>query len=316
MGQPAPSRKSTDAWPIADAGLAPRVVRCLRNAGIADLGALRRLNPDGRRALPRFGRSAERNVAAFLERLDRFETGRAATASLQSWLDEFLSPAERFVVTQRFGLDDPLYRPQMKPRKLREIGADADGGLTRERVRQLLRRALGKLRCRLARATASPLFDAARRRIETGGNVVTSAELASWRGAAWLGGCQPWGALLLLAETGDAVTRRHDYFSSLPAAELEKLESRLLGALAKAAEPLSPQQIARDVPSRIVAVMLDRHPGVDATREGRFFLFPGGATPLLAGLASLPPAEAVQRYDGQVAPHSRRTWSELRRVLG
>jgi hypothetical protein len=35
---------------------------------------------------------------------------------------------------------------------------------------------------------------------------VMSMHLHSWRGATWLGGYQPWGALLLLAETSNELT--------------------------------------------------------------------------------------------------------------
>jgi hypothetical protein len=220
-------------------------------------------------------------------------------------LGEFLSGAEQFVVEQRYGLDDPLFRPTMKRRTLAEIAADR-GWQTRERARQVLCRALKKLRSRLARARAWRLIAVCRQRMEKSGGVVTSLELGAWRGATWLGGCQPWGALLLLAETGGELTRRHDYFSTLPASALEKLEARLLAVLEKADAPIQ-------ITDRLASVVLDRHPQVDATRDGRFFLFPRGAAPLLAALKSLSPEEAERRYNEQVAVHSRRRASELRR---
>jgi len=299
------SREQIDQWPVTEAGLARRVVRALQAAGITTVGELR---VRAGSHIPRCGKSAARNIAWFFERADRNISGTSRPADLRAWLAEFLKPAEQFVVEQRYGLDDPLFRPQMKRRTLREI-AEARGGQTRERVRQVLRRALDKLRSRLAQATAEPLLAACRERIAAG--VVTSAELGAWRGAAWLGGCQPWGALLLLAETGDELTSRYDYFSTLPAAALEQLERRLLGVLEKAKGPLSPKEIAGDVTARVVSVVLDRHPSVDATRDGRFFLFPRGATPLLAGL---PPEEATRCYNEQVVAHSRREASELARV--
>lgn len=294
------SRKQVDRWPVMEAGLARRVARALQAAGIPTIGELR--DRAGAR-IPRCGASAARNIAWFFEQAD---SAASHPANLRTWLGGCLKPAEQFVIEQRYGLDDPLFRPQMKRRTLAEI-AEARGGQTRERARQVLRRAQEKLRSRLARALAETLLVAVRQSLGKSGGVVTSAELGAWRDAAWLGGCQPWGALLLLAETGDEVTRRHDYFSMLPASALEKLETRLLVVLEKADVPVA-------VPERLASVVLDRHPNVDATRDGRFFLFPGGAKLLLAGLASLPAEEAARRYNEQVVVHSRREASELARV--
>ncbi len=299
------SREQIDQWPVTEAGFTRRVVLALHAAGIANVGQLRaRLGT----RIPRCGKSAARNIAWFFERADLNISGTSQPADLRAWLDEFLTTSEVFVVAQRYGLDDPLFRLQMKRQTLREI-AEARGSQTRERVRQVLQRALGKLSSRLAQATAEPLLAAYRQRFEAG--VVTSAELGSWRGAAWLGGCQPWGALLLLSEVSDVLVHRHDYFSTLSAALLEPLERRLFGVLEKATKPLSPKEIDGDVPARVVSVVLDRHPCVDATRDGRFFLFPRGAAPLLAGLAT---EEVVSGYNKQVAAHSRREPAELARV--
>ncbi|MCX7887497.1 MAG: hypothetical protein N3B01_09635, partial [Verrucomicrobiae bacterium] len=151
--------------------------------------------------------------------------------------------------------------------------------------------------------------------LDNSSGVVTCAELAMWRTASWLGGCQPWGTLLLLAETGSELVYRHDYFTSLPVGELGKLEQRLLAVLRSAGQPLPPKQIAADLPEHLVAAVLDRHPEVDATSDGRFFLFPQGAKPLFASVASLSPAEAALRYNEQVAAHSRRKPSELLRAM-
>jgi len=188
------SREQIDRWPVADAGLARRVVRALEAAGIATIGELR-VRAGAR--IPRYGTSAARNIAWFFE-----HTGQDTT-DVRSWFAEFLNPAEQFVIVQRYGLDDPLFRPTMKRMTLAAIG-EARGGLTRERVRQVLRRALEKLRSRLARAMAEPVLAACRQQMKNG--KVMSLDLRAWRGVAWLGGCEPWGALLLLAETGDELT--------------------------------------------------------------------------------------------------------------
>ena len=57
--------------------------------------------------------------------------------SLRAFLREFLSRQELQVLEQRYGLVDPLFRPQMKRRTLAEIAGEMRSGLTRERVRQV-----------------------------------------------------------------------------------------------------------------------------------------------------------------------------------
>jgi hypothetical protein len=191
------NREPIDLWPVAEAGLARRVARSLQANGITTMGELR-ARAGGR--IPRCGKSASRHIAWFFALVDRNKTGTPGPSDVRSWLGELLSEPERFVVEQRYGLDDPLFRPTMKRLTLAEIG-EARGGLTRERVRQVLRRALEKLRSRLGRALAEPLLAACRRQMGEG--KVLSVDLRPWRGVAWLGGYEPWGALLLLAETGN-----------------------------------------------------------------------------------------------------------------
>jgi hypothetical protein len=261
------SREQVDQWPIGEAGLAPRVARRLAAAGITDVGALRARTGA---KIPRCGRATRQHIAEFFERVDRNIDGTPLPANVRAWLAEFLTPGEQFVVTQRFGLEDMLFRPTMKWRTLREIGADAPGGLTRERVRQVLVRARGKLRSRIARAAAMELVAACQAQIEASGGFVTTAELVAWRGAAWLGGVQPWGVLLLLSETVGEPTWRHDYFSTMTETALGELEARLVEMVSRATGPLSPEQIAEGINTRTILVVLGRHPSVDMRTDGRF----------------------------------------------
>lgn len=221
-------------------------------------------------------------------------------ADLRAWLGELLLPGEIPIVEQRYGLTDPLFRPLMRRRTFREIGAaTAQHGW---RARWLFHRAAGKLRAEPARA--SGITRQITERLAATGNVVTAVELAGWRREKWLGGYQPWGALLLLAETAGSPTRRYDYFAALPAAELEKMEHRLLRALTPRTAPATVAELAPKLPARLAEVILDRHPDVDATRDGRFFLFPTGAGELLADAA---------QYNERVAPHSQRSARSIQR---
>jgi len=306
---PVLNQKTTNEWPVTGAGLNRRVERCAQAAGLVTIGQLRARTAAGQPRLPRLGRAGRRNLEWFFDWTRRIEQGESLPANLRAWMTDFFTTAELFVIEQRFGLTDPLFRPGMRQTTLREI-AEARGGQTRERIRQLLQRAKKKLRSRLAQATAQTFLRDGIARIEAAGGVVTSAELASWRGTAWLGGYQPWGALLLLSEVTGVITRRHDYFSTLPAVELERIEQTLLQALQKNGRPVRAEAIAGTIPVRVAGVVLDRHPGVDATRDGRFFLFPEGARALWSEVSGNATA-----YNELVAPHSRREPSELARLL-
>ena len=294
-----------DDWLVAESGLNTRVTRRLLRNGITTIGELRKSSKKFR-----LGSGGQRHVQWFLDWTGRLESGKSLPSSLPSWLAEFLTTAEVFVVEQRYGLTDPLFRPQMKRRTLREIGETRS--LTRERARQILKRTLTKLRSRLAQATLSPVAHECSARIAAAEGVVTSTELTAWRGAAWLSGHQPWGTLLLLSEVTEIIHRRYDYFSTLPEKKLEEMEQRLVQAVERAGAPVEATKIAGDIPARVASIVLDRHPGVDATRDGSFFLFPSGAKPLLDSLTGNE-VERVAQYNELVAPHSRREARELER---
>jgi len=82
------------------------------------------------------------------EGLDRITVDHAVHAALT-----VLGPRERHVIERRFGLGDG------EPRTLKEIGTEM--GLSRERVRQIQQRALGRLRERDAGGRLAALMEAA-----------------------------------------------------------------------------------------------------------------------------------------------------------
>jgi hypothetical protein len=106
-----------------------------------------------------------------------------APPDLRAWLDEFLTPLQRAVIENRYGLTDPLFRPGMKPVTLRDVGWELRPNLRPERVCQIETAALLRLRSRLARALAKPL---------------RAPVAAAARGALVLAGYEPWGAKFLL----------------------------------------------------------------------------------------------------------------------
>lgn len=141
-------RAQIDAWPVATSGLAARPVTCLTRAGITTVGELRHYSDAQLLGLPSFGGQSLQNIRWFFGWTERVETG-ARLPDLPTWLQEFLTPRQRSVIEQRFGLTDPLFRPWLKRPTLHEIGA----GLSRERIRQIEQEGLARLRTELARAT-------------------------------------------------------------------------------------------------------------------------------------------------------------------
>ena len=149
------TRHEIDTWPITTAGLSSRPATCLTRAGVATVGELRAWTDARLLELPAFGVGSLRDVHWFFGWTQRLEDGQAALPDLQAWLAEFLTPLQRAVIEQRFGLTDPLFRPWLKRDSLRIIGRQLRGGITRERVRQIEEEGLARLRSRLARAACS-----------------------------------------------------------------------------------------------------------------------------------------------------------------
>ena len=171
-----------EAWPVVTAGLTSRTALCLRRAGILTVGELLQWSDEQLLALPGFAAGRLQDVHWFNERIRRLEV---APLDLRAWLDEFLTPLQRCVIEQRYGLTDPLFRAGMKLSRLRDVGRELHPFLRSERVFQIENAALLRLRSRLARALAKPLQ-------------MPVARAA--RGAAVLAGYEPWGANFLLSK--------------------------------------------------------------------------------------------------------------------
>src|SRR4029077_12380708 len=100
-----------------------------------------------------FGATSLENVHWFFSWTRRLEAGNGQVPTFRALLREFLNSQEVFVIEQRYGLTDPLFRPHMKRRTLQDI-ARMRIRVTRERVRQIEESAIAALRSNLARAVA------------------------------------------------------------------------------------------------------------------------------------------------------------------
>ena len=198
------ARQAIDDWPIAKSGLSARVVHCLQQTGVKNIGELRGWNDPQLLNLANFGATSLENVRWFFNWTRRLEAGNGHVSGFRALLREFLNTQEVFVIEQRYGLTDPLFRPHMKRRTLQEI-ARMRIRVTRERVRQIEESAIATLRSHLARAVGETQEIYWANRILAGGCVVTTAELNEWADDPLLGGYLPWGALLLLSETQERI---------------------------------------------------------------------------------------------------------------
>jgi hypothetical protein len=327
--KPTWTRAQIDHWPIATSGLSARVVHCLEHAGVKTIGELRTWSDERLLALRSFGTSSLRNVHWFLNWTKRLENDDVAMPNFRALLREFLNRQEVFVIELRYGLADPLFRPQMKRRTLQEI-ADMRGQVTRERVRQVEEAAIATLRSKLCRAVAESQEIHWTEMIQARGCVVGSGELAEWAGDPLLGGYQPWGTLLLLSESLTRIHLRHDYFTTLAPELLNQVEKQVLQLLREARYPVPFDKILAAVSgglrvldeqqARFVSVVLDHHPEISGTIDRRYFVPAIGAPLIIADILRsraepLHFHELTRLYNDRMQPHSHKGTGYILRVL-
>jgi hypothetical protein len=316
------SRQQIDQWPVVTAGFNARVVHCLVRAGISTVGELRSWSDKRLLVLHSFGVGSMQNVRWFFRWTSRLEKGQSAVADLRQWLREFLNDRELAVLERRYGLNDPLFRPPVRRMTLQEIARQL-GGVTRERARQVEETGLAKLRSHLARAVVAPLETYLVERIKEYGGAVSSKDLGDWQRDPVLGGYQPWGALALLSDTLEDIHARYGCFCCLPSETVRDIEASVLRVLREARTPVAFDTIRAQVAvpihsvgatvdrDHLLHVMLDYHPGIDGTVDGRYYLPEPGIEMLIVEIlrAATEPLhyyEIARRYNALVQPASRR----------
>jgi hypothetical protein len=323
------TRQTIDNWPVTISGLSARVVHCLEQAGVKNILQLRDWSDQQLLSLANFGTTSLDNVHWFFNWTRRLEAGNAHLPNFRAWVREFLNSQEVFVIEQRYGLTDPLFRPHMKRRTLQEI-ARMRIRVTRERVRQIEESAVVALRSQLARAVGESQELYWANRILSGSCVVTTAELNEWADDPALGGYQPWGVLLLLSETLERITFRYDYFSVLTGHVLNHVERQILQLLQAAREPVPFEKILASISDelsflngqrpRLVTVLLDHHPEISGTVDRRYFLPTVGAPLVIADILRhrhepVHFHELTRLYNERMQPHSRKGTGYILRML-
>ena len=316
------SRQRIDQWPVKSAGFNARVVHCLERAKINSVGELRLWSDKRLLALRSFGAGSMQDVRWFFRWTERLEKGEFTVADLRQWLREFLNDRELSVLERRYGLNDPLFRPTMKRMTLQEI-ADQLGGVTRERARQMEEAGLTKLRSHLGRAVAAPLEMHLVKQMKHHGGAVSSKDLSDWQGDPVMGAYQPWGGLILLSDTLEGIHARYGCFCCLSYETVLALETAVLQVLREARTPVAFDAIRARVAvptrsvgveinsERLLRVLLDYHPEINGTLDGRYFLLAHGTEALIVEIlrAVAEPVhyyEITRRYNELMQPPSRR----------
>jgi hypothetical protein len=271
-------------------------------------------------ALRSFGVGSLNNIRWFMRWTRVLEAGEPTVPDARAWMHEFLNRRQVFVMEQRYGLTDPLFRPLMKRRTLQEI-ALMRKHVTRERIRQIEEESLEVFGSKLCRAVGDPLLRHWAYRIRRSGGAVTTAELADWFGEPTLGGYQPWGLLLMVSESTGAITFRHDYFTAAPASALDRIEAKILRQLQASRQPVPFAEVlaaASDElkpllldPERFLTTLLQKHPDIAGTVDRRYFL-PAALGPELVAKILRQQArpvhfrELTRLYNELMLPHSRK----------
>jgi len=327
--RPTWTKAQIDHWPIGVSGLSARVVHCLEHSGVKTIGEARAWTDERLLELRSFGSSSLRNVHWFFNWTKRLENNDVTMANFRALLREFLNRQEAFVIELRYGLTDPLFRPQMKRRTLQEI-ADMRGQVTRERVRQVEEAAIATLRSKLCRAVAEVQEIHWAEKIQARGGVISSGELGEWADDPLLGGYQPWGVLLLLSESLTRIHLRHDYFTTLPPELIHQVEKQVLQLLRESRQPVPFDKILSAISGslrflnenmpRFVSVMLNHHPEISGTADRRYFLPSIGAplvlTDIMRGRGEpMHFHELTRLYNDRMQAHSRKGTGYILRVL-
>src|SRR5271170_3646470 len=94
------TRQMIDNWPVAGSGLSARVVHCLEEAGVKNIGQLRDWGDQQLLNLTNFGATSLDNVHWFFHWARRLEAGNGQVANFRALLREFLNSQEAFVIEQ------------------------------------------------------------------------------------------------------------------------------------------------------------------------------------------------------------------------
>lgn len=305
-------------------GLPARILAVLRAGGVATLqdlcGALpscAKLDDDDRALLSRVAAICREACTRCPPRLN-----------LMEWLNLFLTPRLVDVLQLHYALRDPAVALSLHEVPLRDTGFRL--GISRERVRQLLRLAFNALQQALPLFAAEPLFRSAEQALCDAGGALDAASLARLTSPDW-GGASPVGTFLLLSHlVPGRLTLYRDFFSAFSAKFVERVEKALRDHLAIAPGLLPISEIADRLPKStrppgvpsaepLLLALLRHMPDTLATLDGRAgFAARDGADLLhetLAATGEAPLRVLVDAFNARLHPECRRGSGTLRDIL-
>lgn len=307
------------AAPIPSSGLPPRIQTALRAHGIITLKDLTQPLPECKKMAAEDRALLER-VADYIRHLPTHNA--PPPLHLSEWLRLFLPPRQVDLLETHFGLQIVEDRPIWRVSTLQQTGNRL--GISRERVRQLLRAAYATLSHPLPQWAAIPICRAVENVFQAAGGVMNRAQLEQQKNAVWAG-YTPVGVFHLLAEwQPEKWTIYRGFFSLLPAARLEQAARALQDRLRRAGRLLTVAEIARDWPVQVqppaplsaepLIRILARHASdILATVDGRIGLAARDGTELLRELLLTTGETSLRTLQAEL---NARLWPESRRGSG
>jgi hypothetical protein len=315
------SRELIDGWPVEEAGLPTRVINSVHAAGVRTVGELRGWSDDELLGLHSLGRVSLDQIHYFYRLCDRIERGQQRFEAIQEVLDVFLDAAQLHVLSSRYGLYQRSLRASRSWVTLQEIGNRENK--TRERIRQVEELAKQRLSSRMAMVCLEPFLTFFIQYIDQRARVLSGEHLAPIRHHEALRDLNPAGMLLLLSDLApERITFHHEVFSTLSAAEMDRVIGGARKLLKRRPGPVGVDELATAVAPlpglqdggvvrQAVSVILDHAPEIGATIDDRYFLFSSSVQPYLLELMQrmeLPVhyRAVTARYNDHVKPRSRR----------
>jgi hypothetical protein len=282
-------RESVDTWPIDESGLPVRVVHSIRTAGITTVGQLRAQSDQDLLALRSLGRISLGHIRSLFKLCGQIEQGMLSFNSIRELFLLFLDADEMRVVTARYGFE-LAPKAWRNCATLQEIG-DVEHK-TRERVRQVQKTAMQKLRSRLATVCLEPFYVFFVHVLEAHGTSATCADVETVRNELPSGGYNLCGVLMLLSDLHpERITFYNDFFSTLSEQTIRTIESQAIGLLNRVAKPVSLEDILKsmgllfpsnaDQQKQLLSCVMENCPLVAATLDHRYFTYERGTQAFL-----------------------------------
>lgn len=284
-------REFIDAWPVEESGLPVRVVHSVLTAGLTTVGQLRAQSDQDLLALRSLGQISVGRIRSFFKLCGQIEQGNLSLKNIRELLPLFLDTTEIKVITARYGLELIAPKASRSCATLQKIG---DGEhTTRERVRQVQKAAMQKLRSRLATVCLEPFCLFFANLLEVRGTSATCADIGTLRNELPAGGYNLCGVLMLLSDLHpERITFYNDFFSTLTEPTIRTMESQVVRLLDRAAKPVSLDDILKSTATsfplnevqkkQLLSCILENCPLVAATLDHRYFTYECGTQAFLA----------------------------------